>query len=247
MLVKSQKFSKILLASGVFLSTVSLASPVYKATLPDGRVIYTDNVDTAYKQVSDNSQITVLDDLAGKANASLPQTTSSMPNDIAELASMNISSTEASKQGDYRLTIQTPQNETAYHRPAQQIDIRLSLVPSLKQDDTLISTLDGKEIGRGANTSMSIASTDIDPGKHTLTVQIVNNMGQKIASSNSDFYVILTNPLIKKQKQLIAKRAEYEALPWYSKLGKHLKGEQPPIDPKKIDMQHLPNLELDKK
>lgn len=245
MLVKSQKFSKILLASGVFLSTVSLASPVYKATLPDGRVIYTDDIDTAYKQVTDNSQITVLDDLAGKPSPS--PTTSHVPDSIAELASMNVSSTEASKRGDYQLTIQSPENETAYHRPAQQIDIRLSLVPSLKQGDTLIYTLDSEEIGQGANTSMSFASTDIDPGKHTLTVQIVNNMGQKIASSTSDFYVILTNPLIKKQKQLIAKRAEYEALPWYSKLGKHLKGEQPPIDPKKIDMQHLPNLELDKK
>lgn len=245
MLIKSQKFSKILLASGVFLSTVSLASPVYKATLPDGRVIYTDDIDTAYKQVTDNSQITVLDDLAGKPSSS--PTTSHVSDSIAELASMNVSSTEASKRGDYQLTIQSPENETAYQRPAQQIDIRLSLVPSLKQGDTLIYTLDSEEIGQGANTSMSFASTDIDPGKHTLTVQIVNNMGQKIASSTSDFYVILTNPLIKKQKQLIAKRAEYEALPWYSKLGKHLKGEQPPIDPKKIDMQHLPNLELDKK
>lgn len=247
MLAKQPTLVKLTLISGLLCSSLGYADPIYKATLPDGRVIYTDNVDTAYKQVTDNSQITVLDDLAGKANASLPQTTSSMPNDIAELTSMNISSTEASKQGDYRLTIQTPQNETAYHRPAQQIDIRLSLVPSLKQGDTLIYTLDSEEIGQGANTSMSFASTDIDPGKHTLTVQIVNNMGQKIASSTSDFYVILTNPLIKKQKQLIAKRAEYEALPWYSKLGKHLKGEQPPIDPKKIDMQHLPNLELDKK
>lgn len=250
MLVKPQNFSKLMVLSTLFISTISFASPVYKATLPDGRVIYTDNVDIAYKQVTDNSQITVLDDLEGKPaqtinTISTTTTSTSMPDSVAELANMNISSTGASEQGDYKLTIQTPESEMAYHRPAQQIEVQVDVTPSLKQDDTLTYSIDGTEIGRSSNTTFSFPSTELNPDKHTLDVTIVNNMGKTIASATSDFYVILTNPLIKKQKEIIAKRAEYDALPWYSKIAKHLKGEKAPIDPKKVDMEHLPSLELE--
>ena len=245
--------NKILSMLVITLPLTGFATPIYKAMLPDGRVIYTDNVDTAYKQVTDNSQITVLDNLDGKATpnpapipqATLPMATTTNSNsnlsDISQLAAMNISANQASQAGDYRLVIQSPQPEMAYHRPAEQINIVLTLTPSLKQGDRISYVIDAQEIGTSNSTTLSFPSTNINPGKHSLDTMVVNNLNNAIARATVDFYVILSNPLIKKQKQLIAKKASYDALPWYRKVAQHLNGEPKPLDPKKADMKHLDN------
>lgn len=245
MLAIRHNHAKFLLIIGLLTSNWGFAAPIYKATLPDGRVIYTDDVDSAYKQVTNNSQITVLDNLDTK-----PTVTTSpavIPSDIDKLVAMNISSTEASRAGDYQLTLISPQPDMAYHRPAQSINIQVRINPTLKPDDRISYKLDGQEIGDSEHnnsahsnlTTFSIPTTDINPDKHTLTATIINNLDKPIATVSTDFYVILTNPLIKQQKEIIAKRAEYDALPWYRKVTAHVKGEPTPIDPKKIDMNHL--------
>lgn len=241
--------NKILSVLGIMLPLTGFAAPIYKAVLPDGRVIYTDNIDTAYKQVTDNSQITVLDNLDSKAahnaaptpQTTLPTVTNSNSNlsNISQLTAMNISATQASQAGDYRLVIQSPQPEMAYHRPAEQINIVLTLTPSLKQGDRISYIIDGEEIGTSNSTTLSFPSTNINLGKHSLDAIVVNNVNNPIARANLDFYIILSNPLIKKQKLLIAKKASYDALPWYQKVAQRLNGEPKPLDPKKTDIKHL--------
>lgn len=140
------------------------------------------------------------------------------PTTTSEFEEMNISSTKASKKGDYRLTILAPLPEQLYRRPVQDIEITLAITPKLKKGDTVNIAIDNKIIKNGTDLSYKIPIIDINPDQHTLSVQIVNVLNQPIASVNTPFFVVQNNPLIQKQRQLKKQLAAYEALPWHEKL-----------------------------
>ncbi len=155
--------------------------------------------------------------------AEIPTSSNSLQYDVSTIHLMNVSSTAISKQGDYKITINKPDNETSYRRPAQMLDIDLSLDQNLKQGDTIVIRLNGKEISRGKQLKQQIATTELNPDKYTLNVTIENRSNHVIAEAQTNFYVVINNPLIQRQRQLKAEQEAYNALPWYKKIAIDIK------------------------
>lgn len=136
----------------------------------------------------------------------------------SDFEELNISSTKASKAGDYQLALLTPTPDTLYRKPAQTIDISLAINPALKKGDSINIAIDGHVIKNGKDLTYQIPSLDINPDKHTLSVTLINVLNKPIASAETSFYLVQNTPLIQKQRQLKKQLAAYDALPWYEKL-----------------------------
>lgn len=199
-------------------------NPIPAAIAPNSSPIpaYTTN-STTNADGSSTTTLTVNQPMLAPLPPAKPTTTS-------EFEEMNISSTKASKKGDYRLTVLTPMPEQLYRRPAQDIEITLAIAPKLKKGDTVNISIDDQVVKNGTDLSYKIPIIDINPDQHTLLVQIVNVLNQPIASISTKFFVVQNNPLIQKQRQLKKQLAAYEALPWYEKLKLRLGFEDKTID-----------------
>lgn len=171
------------------------------------------------------SKIIGVGSLALACNIALAAPSSTVPDEFVE---MNISSTQATKQGFYQLTLLTPTPDMLYRRPAQTIDISFTVTPALKKGDSVLLEIDGNPQKNltpqqtpeqnGVKFDYQIPSLDVTPDKHTLTVKVINVINQPITTLDTTFYVIQNNALIQKQRQLKKQQAAYDALPWYDKI-----------------------------
>lgn len=205
---------KILSVSLMLLITpMAFSAPLYKTVTQNGQIVYTDNINYAYQRNQDPKQIIVIDNLSSRSNQENINNTTSF-----DFEPMNISSTSVSKKGDYQLTINSPTSETLYRRPFQNIEINISINPTLQPSDSVVYKLNDKEIFRGKAMNYSTATVDINPDKYILTVQVVNAQNQIIAENKTNIYVLQNNTLIQKQRKLKAEKDAYDALPWYKKM-----------------------------
>lgn len=99
----------------------------------------------------------------------------------------------------YRLNFTSPINEQAFQRPAQSVALAVSLSPSLRAGHTIQLKVDGKVISQGL--SASVNTVDLTPGLHVAIAQVVNSQGRVLASTQIQFYVVLTNTIFKQQQK----------------------------------------------
>ena len=131
-----------------------------------------------------------------------------------------------------QLTFISPSEPTPYRRPAQNIDVQLSVTPSLDATDTVQILLDGQPISQGL--TASIPTLELNPGEHTLTAQIISHGDghptSTLSQVNQTIYVIQNNLAVQNKRALQRKKAVYDSLPWYQKLYFNLRQDNPFAD-----------------
>ena len=233
-------YPKTLLITALLGYSLPSIAAVYKTTAPEGGVVYTDNIDTAYHYSQDSQQISVVDKLsrqlpvqpilaatldgARAAPSFAPAPTleveplsADTPSAVAN--TLTAQRLQPTQKGTYTLQIQTPKNEMAYRHAAQNITVTVALNHPLKNADRLVYRLDQKTLATTKNTTYTIATDKLDPKKYTLTVSVENLVGETIATDTKIIYVISNNLIFQqKRKAFEAAQQEYAKLPWYKKL-----------------------------
>ncbi len=237
----SLRYNFALMALGLLLSQSS-HSEVYKTTTSDGKVVYTDNINTAYQYNKNSKNISVLDKLSTQSQVSSTTnqsttTSNNLNNEVDNIAStandnrlpdslgdgltdrLSTQSISASQQGDYVLNIVSPEAGQTLRRGSQSIEINVALTPSLKTGDRIVYQLNNQTLATIKDTSYTIATTTLDPNPYTITVSVENVLGEIIAQDTRAITLIRNNVLYQKKRKAIAEAQKKKAnQPWYKKI-----------------------------
>jgi hypothetical protein len=145
---------------------VAQGQKIYKYVLPDGKVVYSDTPPP--------------DAGAEKVELSPLQTFSAPP-----AAPLGSGDREKKKEGESyeEFTITKPANDETIRDNGGNISISLSLKPGLKGGHSIDVTMDGKSLGSGRGTSITL--TDVDRGSHSVQATVKDESGKAVAKSNS--------------------------------------------------------------
>ena len=217
------RYKKYILASllinvALFYAPLSNAAPVYKVVdKQTGRVTFTDNPQK-YEQQSDKkiSQMNIIAPTPATNNSASSASTS--VNSAGSLSTPQIPAQPmtANPKANYQLTILEPSSERAYRRPAQNVDVKVQIKPTLQVGDIATIYLDGNQVTQGL--SASIATVDMLPGAHTIKVTVSNEKGQSLAQVSRTIYVIQNTPTLQNNKKIAQQLLAYEQLPWHQKI-----------------------------
>lgn len=206
-------------------SLTATATPIYKVTDNNGKVIFTDRPNQYQDTASDITSISI-----SPTSATTSTYTPAPASSHHTSATANHQNSQTPKR--YQLTFISPSEPTPYHRPAQNIDVQLSVTPSLDATDTVQILLDGQPITQGL--TASIPTLELNPGEHTLTAQIISHGDghptSTLSQVNQTISVIQNNLAVQNKRALQRKKAVYDRLPWYQKLYFNLRQDNPFAD-----------------
>lgn len=191
----------------------------------NGKVIFTDRPNQYQDTASDITSISI-----SPTSATTSTYTPAPASSHHTSATANHQNSQTPKR--YQLTFISPSEPTPYRRPAQNIDVQLSVTPSLDATDTVQILLDGQPITQGL--TASIPTLELNPGEHTLTAQIISHGDghptSTLSQVNQTIYVIQNNLAVQNKRALQRKKAVYDRLPWYQKLYFNLRQDNPFAD-----------------
>ena len=163
----------------------SAAAAVYKWVNPDGSIIYSD------RPPVENA---VPADLPELQEIKIPPPPSPSPEPTpGEQADQSQTTTYT------KLEITEPADNGTIRDNAGQVNVKLALEPPLQdgQGDIISILLDGKELGQGKSTALSLSN--VDRGAHTLQAMVKNADGSTLITSSSvTFNLIRTSVLQRK-------------------------------------------------
>lgn len=260
--MKSLNYLSLLLTAALATSAMNAQSAnIYKVVdEKTGQVTYTDRPETyqqnADKQIIDTHIPTVSPMRANSAPAnpspvnsanSSPATPSTPSTNIPANNSSTLSVQNsappsltilpASTASTYRFNMATPESEMAYRRPAQNIDVSLSISPTLKAGDRVAIYLDKVQVAEGL--TASIGTVDILPGPHQISATVKNIKGETIASIERTIYILQNTQALQQKKKLAEQLQAYQRLPWHQKMYLRMKQNKVPtsavIPPKPVE------------
>lgn len=193
------------------------AAPIYKVIdEKTGHVTFTDRPQNyeqeAGKQISQTDVISNanINSSSNNAPAATPTTSS------AAVTTQSAANASTKAPVNYQLTMTEPNEERAYRRPAQSIEVNLQLKPALQGGDRVVMYLDGDEVAQGL--SASIATVDIMPGAHNIQAIVKDDAGRTLAQSEQTVYVIQNTQTLQNNKKIAQQLLAYERLPWHQKV-----------------------------
>ncbi len=153
----------VLLILGLLLAVPSQAK-IYKWVMPDGSIRYSDKAPPGGKELK------------------LPplQTYSAPP--VPEA----VAKSEASTGGavEYKIfEVQSPKDDEVIRNNAGTISIQLSLAPNLIPGHSVEIFMDGKSVGSGQGTRISLSN--VDRGSHTIKASIKDESGKAVKETAS--------------------------------------------------------------
>jgi hypothetical protein len=158
----------VLLALGLLLTTPGQAK-IYKWKMPDGSVRY-----------SDQPQ-------AGATELELPKIQTYTPIPVPEAKGKP--SEAAGKAVEYKsFEVKSPKNGEVIRNNGGSISISLGLDPALLSGHSIEILMDGKSVGSGKGTSISLSN--VDRGSHSIQASVKNAEGKAIKqTSNVSFHL----------------------------------------------------------
>lgn len=135
---------------------------------------------------------------------------------VQALAATPLAANQMQPMPNYQLTLVAPDADSAYHKPAQSIEVSVQVRPNLRPFDKVVISMDGQPVAEGV--TATIPTLGFNPGEHTLSVMIKDEQtGAQSASVSRKLYII-QNTQARKQSQAIAEQiSAYNRLPWYQK------------------------------
>lgn len=154
----------------LFLLTLSTAAAagIYKWVQPDGSIIYSDRPPVENALPAD---LPPVQEIKVVPPASPASDTDSSEGSRRENSSFTYTSLEVTQ----------PEDNGTLRDNSGQVSVQISIDPSLQAEDTIAILLDGKEIGQGKGTSMTISN--VDRGRHTLQAVVKNAAGSPLKQS----------------------------------------------------------------
>ena len=143
------------------------AGKIYKYTLSNGDVVYSDKAPLA-----DQGEEVTLEPLQGFR---LP------PPPPLEDSTANKAVPEPVGYQEFRVT--SPSNDATIRNNGGNVSVSLSLTPGLRSGHSIEVMMDGQPIGSGSGTSITL--TEVDRGTHTVQAAVKDSDGKEIARSNS--------------------------------------------------------------
>lgn len=167
---------KRLIAFSFIFSTViiqaDLQAEIYKQTLPDGSVVYTD-------QPPEGADI---EKVKLKPAAIIPSV------DTSSITSKVNSSSQGGHQQEkasFQVSISSPGSGTHYRNgQADAIPFTYSVSPDLRAPYKIEAALDGKKVNAQSGTLPTLYR-----GEHTLTVKVIGKSGKAVSTATSTFFV----------------------------------------------------------
>lgn len=207
-------------------SLTATAAPIYKVTDDNGKITFTDRPEQ-YKQTA--SEVTTISNHYHHNNNSGGHASNSVAyeQNLTSNSEQNNHADNYQTPNHYQLTFKNPNEPRSYRRPAQNIDVSLTINPALKESDSVQILIDGQPVAQGL--TASIPTLELNPGEHTLTAQVISN-GTATSQVNQTFYVIQNNLVVQKKRALQRKKAVYDSLPWHKKLYFNLRQDNPFAD-----------------
>ncbi len=157
----------LLLTFSLVLATgTAQAQKVYKVVRPDGTILFTDSPSPG----DDAEQVDV-----APLNTFQPLASPTDAFDDTPAVELEQSYSE--------IRITSPGNDESIRDNAGNVNVDLSLKPSLRSGDKIDLMLDGESIGGGKSTAITLS--DMGRGTHNIQAVVKNSAGQVIARSNS--------------------------------------------------------------
>lgn len=125
----------------------------------------------------------------------------------------------------YTVNITTPAEGQGFLSPAQTVNIKVAVEPSLDPLHEVMIYLDDDIVGVG-NTA-NIKTIGQNAGRHVITAELQNEKGQVLASDTRTVYFVLNSLIMREQRAAAKAKAEYDALPWYKKVIKKINPDPP--------------------
>ena len=142
------------------------AQKIYKYTLSDGKVVYSDRPPPA-----DQAEEVTLE----------PLQTFRLP--PAQPLPKSAPAKKDEPDGYEEFAVTSPSNDATIRNSGGNVQVRVSLSPGLRSGHSIEVTMDGKSIGSGSGTSITL--TEVDRGTHTVQAAVKDDGGKVIARSNS--------------------------------------------------------------
>jgi len=159
--------SRLLLLVLLLLPLGGVAQAVYRTTDAQGNVVFTDSP-PANATPADRVEIR-------------PTNTVQPPPIPPRPASENTPNAEA-EVAAYTLTITEPANETTFPMGPGNFSVSVNVSPALQSTENLQLFLDGEPQGEPQRAS-TWSLTNVNRGQHDLTVGVIDDAGQTLASS----------------------------------------------------------------
>jgi hypothetical protein len=157
----------LLLTLSLILATgTAQAQNIYKVVQPDGTILFTDSPSPG----DDAEQVDVR-----------PLNISPGPASPTDAFDDSAAVEAEAVYGEFRIT--SPGNDESIRDNAGNVNVDLTLKPSLHAGDKIDLLLDGQSVGGGNSTAITL--TDMDRGTHTIQAVVKNSAGQVVARSNS--------------------------------------------------------------
>ena len=167
--VYAQKMSKIAFFLCLMLAVgAAQAGKVYKYTLSNGDVVYSDKPPPA-----DQGEEVTLEPLQG---FSLPR-----PPPLEDSTAKKKDEPESDGYQEFKVT--SPANNATIRDNGGNVPVSLSLTPGLRSGHRIEVMMDGQPIGSGSGTSVTL--TEVDRGTHTVQAAVKDSDGKEIARNNS--------------------------------------------------------------
>jgi len=155
----------------VLLSGTALAQKVYKVIQPDGTVMFTDS-----PQPGDGAEeVDVRPINTAPALASPTDAFDDSP--AAEL-----------EQQYTEVRITSPENDSSFWSTSGNVNVDVSLKPTLRAGDKLDVLLDGQRVGGGRSTAITLS--EMDRGTYTVQVVVKDSAGKELARSNTVTFTV---------------------------------------------------------
>jgi hypothetical protein len=142
------------------------AQNVYKVVRPDGTILFTDSPSPG----DDAEQVDVRPLNSAPARAS---PTDAFDDSAAVEAEVGYS--------EFRIT--SPANDTSFWDTAGNVNVDLSLEPTLRAGHKIDLLLDGQSVGSGKSTAITL--TEVDRGTHSIQAVVKDSADKVVARSNA--------------------------------------------------------------
>ncbi|GMQ76720.1 MAG: DUF4124 domain-containing protein [Gammaproteobacteria bacterium] len=166
--VYSQQMAKLAFILSLMLAVgAAQAQQIYKYTLSNGDVVYSDRPPPP----GQGEEVT----LEPLQSFSLP------PAPPLEDSTAKKDGPETVGYEEFKVT--SPTNDATIRDRGGNVRVSLSLMPELRDGDSIELMMDGQPIGSGTSTSVTL--TEVDRGTHTVQAAVKDGEGKEIARSNS--------------------------------------------------------------
>jgi hypothetical protein len=166
----------------MLVSGPALAQKVYKVIQPDGTVMFTDS-----PQPGDGAEEVAVRPI----NTTPPLASPADAFDDSPAAEL--------EQAYNEIRITSPENDSSFWSTSGNVNVDISVKPSLRSGDKVDVLLNGQRVGGGRSTAITLS--EMDRGTYTVQAVVKNSAGKVLARSNPVTFTVQKGSQLSPQRR----------------------------------------------